>query len=506
MKNKIWLYFLALALFVVAPCGVNAASFKINVSCKDVVVNQTSTCTLTATASGAKVSSISARVAVTGNANFVSFQTASGWQGVGDGGRIELYSGTNSSGTFTVGTVTVKGLKAGSATLTVNSVLASDENFEDFATNSGSSRTFKVTAPTTTTTTKKTTKTTTTKKGNNGTTNKTTQPIITTNNNNNSTTPSATPLKLTSLRVDDFAVTYDNGIYYATVSHDTESVEITATAPEGITVIGTGKRTLAEGKNSIELVLRNIQNETATYQLIITRPDEFGIYDTKLTKLKVINYAFDFNPDILEYTVNIPYNVKEIYVLAESYSDDVIITGAGEIILEKGKDVVYVNVSYGDLASTKYVIHIKRNYTMIILYAISGTLGLGLMGALVYAHINKKAAVEKVIASKNKEVAIEKREQIKTAPVADIELNGEKVVGVGKRMVVPTKVVEVRQPEMPIVSPEPQSKSQVQVIKNAPEAQVKVIKKTVIPTQVKTVNTVQSPYQKENIVITDLDK
>ena len=94
---------------------------------------------------------------------------------------------------------------------------------------------------------------------------------------------------MTSVTVDDFDVEYRDGVYYVTVNSDTEEVTVNATAPEGVTVVGTGKRTLTEGRNAVELIARNSQNETATYQVIITRPSDDGVYNTLLSRLQVVD-------------------------------------------------------------------------------------------------------------------------------------------------------------------------------------------------------------------------
>lgn len=549
MRKKLCMLVMFIFMFTMGPSLVFAAdTFKVVLDCGNANVGKTGKCTVRATSTGGTVSAFHGKVSVTGNASFVSFTPGSGWSGDGNGGVIDIYTDISKSGTFTLGTVTYKGNQAGNASLVINDVMAThggneidgDNAFMEFTTASGAAKTFKIIAPTTTTTTKKTTtttnkitmpssKTTSTSKlviptGPTTSTTTLTNPshgytttssMYITSNVLNTTRTTMPALKLTSVTVDDFKVVFKNGVYYVTVKSDTEAVNVRATAPADITVYGTGPRTLAIGKNLVELVLRNPQNQTTTYQVIITRPDPSGIYDLTLSQLRVVDYEFDFNPDILEYTIKVPYNTGELYVLAEAYSKDVIVTGDGLVTMEEGRDAIYVNVSYGDIASQDYIIHIK-SYLMPILWGVIGLISAALVGMSIYAYLAKEKAVKKVTAIKDREIVNSKRIATQSAQNVNMEINGQNVLGVGRRIATPVPVAE--SPVQNVKSIEPVKVEPVktvptpaptQVVTNAPEAQVKVIKKTVVPTQVKTINTstpLSATYSPEDIVVTDLDK
>lgn len=554
MKKKIFTI-LIVALIYLVPNYVYATSLSVSISCKDVNVNSTATCTVSATVTNPTSDSsgvtpgladINADFAITSNggtATISSFSNGSGWEGsvlISDG-YFKLY-GDAHSGTFTVGTFTIKGTKAGKVTLSLTNIYGGDNVTGDQIKASNKSASFNVvaTASTTTTTTKTTTKKTaaatttktTTAKTAATTTKRTTTNSATTAANQNTATQrvttttvvratmAATDLVLSSVQVDDFNVTYENGIYYATVNANTEKVTISATAPAGVTVIGSGQRTLAVGDNSVDLVLRDQGGQTVTYQLIITRPEGLVITDTKLTSLRVVGYEFAFNPNTLEYTVTVPSNINEVYVEAKSYSSDVIITGDGVQTLNKGKNDIYIRVSYGELANTEYKITIKRSYMSTIMWVIIGLLGAGLIGMAIYANINRKAAVSKAVAEKNKQIAQNNRAAISGTP--QVQLNGESVVGTGKKTIAPTPVKPVTpvapQPGSPVVQATPVSPiktvtpvaqgaqnsqatpvvktvqakptvvqangakpSDPKMIQTAPPAQVKVVKTTVVP-------------------------
>lgn len=447
MKGK---YLIAFLFLMAMPFyKVNAGSVKVSVKCNAVTVGETTKCTITGNASGAEVTSFHGKVSVSGVGSFESFQTGSGFLGEGSNGVIDLYTDSKKSGTFSIGTVNIKTNAVGSGSLTISGIEASDENFENISGINNASATFNVTAKsTTTTTTKKTT---------------TTNQRVVTSNITTTTTRYVAPLKLTSLTVDDFKVTYENDIYYVTVNEDTTEVNINATAGEGITIIGLGKRSLADGKNTIDLVLKNEFDETATINLIITKPDGKKQVDTKLSLLKVVDYNFTFNPETYEYTIKVPYNVKEIYIMAEGKSNDVTIKNAGLQVLASGKNTIIVRSSYGDISETKYTITIKRTYlNMIFLIGFIGSI-LGLGGMIFYIYKKKDKVKDEVV----KEMATAKMEEKKEENKVVSSINGENSVGVGRRIVVPTKVVSAHANTVNTSEP---------MMTSAPNPQVKVIK------------------------------
>ncbi len=514
MKKKIGSLILIMALMLL-PNVVSAASFNMSISCGSSTAGGTTTCTISGSSGSTNIGSVEANISVNNGATISNFKKISGtsWQGDGDfsgsKGSFMFYTDTPSKNSFKIAQFTVKTPTAGNVTVSLNAINGGDNDTGNMIPCSNKTATITVK--------EKTTKPTTTKNPN-AVTQKTTQPTT------SITTTAQVPLELTSVRVDDFNVSYDGGVYYATVKPETDKVTISATAGSGITIIGTGQRNLAVGENAVDLVLRNQGGKTATFQLIITRPEGTVITDTKLTSLRVVGYDFAFSPDTKEYTVTVPSSLNEVYVEAKSYSDDVIITGAGTQALKKGTNEVHVRVSYGELGSTEYTITIKRSYMSVFMWIIIGTLGAALVAMGIYANINRKAAVSKAVAEKNKLLAQNNRAELNSAP--QVQLNGESVVGTGKKAVAPTPVqtvvatpqapaapvtpvapvvqaapVQTVQPAKPTVvaqapaAPTPAA-SEPQMIQTAPPAQVKVVKTTVVPVQqpaTQTVNTGATP-------------
>lgn len=436
-KSRLLLIIIATFMF---PSIVNASSIAIN--CNNVTVGESARCVIQG--SSPALQDIEGKISVTGPASITSVSQGSGFTPMENNysaksASFAYITERDKTGSFTIATINLSTEGTGTATIRLSGIQATVSDGSISSTSSTSFLIKEKPTTATTTTTKKVT-TTTTRKNNNVNPTKGTTPTTAL-----ITTPILEPLKLTSVTVDDFEVTYNNGVYYATTESYTESVTISATSTEGVTIVGTGVRKLSPGRNVVELVLRNLTTaQVNTYQVIITRPDDTANHDTKLTGLKVVNYGFAFSPDTYEYTIKIPYDVEEIYIIGETLNDDVNIAGVGLKSLTKGNNKIYIKVSYGNTESTDYVINIKRSYTKMILIIISIILGIGLIGAIVYALINRKAAMEARIDKKNHEMA-EMNRQV-NATTASIQVNGQNVVGVGRKTVIPTKVVNVKTP------------------------------------------------------------
>lgn len=207
---------------------------------------------------------------------------------------------------------------------------------------------------------------------------------------------------------------------------------------------------------------------------------------TKLTYLKVVNYGFEFDPDTLEYEITIPYDLKELYVVATG-SEGATITGAGEIELDKEKDSIVVTVNYPGLQPTIYRINISKNNKMLIMIIICVLLSIGLVGTTIYAIINRDAYLGKVKKEKNRLNILPKQEEKPT---------------VHKEVVTPTPVQPVAVPQ------------QIKVVKSvASTTEPSVIKKQVVistqpqvapvqPVQPQVVQTIQTTPVQPQVVQT----
>lgn len=490
--KKLNVLIVILLTLLISPNIVNAA--QVSVSCSNVIVGNETECVIRGTATA--LSDIDAKISVTGGVTMTSITNGEGFTPMeniasGKSGSFAYITSYDKQGSFIIAKVRVRADSVGTATFTISSPIVTDNGQN--VTLSSASSTFMVneqptspTQPTQTPTspTSPTQPTKTPTSPTSPTTVGTKKPINITSPTQSSierpdiTSPILESLKLLSITVDNFPVVYQDGAYYVNTENFTESVTISATAEEGVSIIGTGVRNLTFGKNVVEIILKNAFGQSNTYQVIITRPDDLNVHDTKLTNLKVVDYGFAFDPNTTEYTIKVPYNIEEIYVIAETLNSDVNISGAGLKTLTKGENKIYIKVSYGESQSTDYVITVKRSYSLMILLVGSGLLGTGLIAALIYAYINRKAAMEARVANKNRIIAEGVRQEIQSN-TPNLSVNGQNVIGEGRRTVVPTKVVSVKTSNQPVqsaVSPKVVNNN-TNLADNAPSAQIKLVKK-----------------------------
>ena len=343
------------------------------------------------------------------------------------------------------------------------------------------------------------------------------------------TTTKFANLKIKKVTVDDYKVRYIDGVFYATTTYEDDSVMIDAEPVGNAVIYGIGERNLTVGKNLVELkIVDRDTAEVAIYPLVITRPDTNEIYNTYLHKLEVVGYDIDFKRDVLEYTLFVPYNLGKVYVWGQAESGDSIVLGEGVYILNKEVEdnTIYVLVSYGDLQSTQYAIHIKRTYKSLIPWFIVGFLAIALVTTSIVMQRSKKKLKENMIAEKDKELVEAKKRAIITKQVdPQLKVNGEDTNDIGRRTVAPTqvpnhvvstqKVVQVpgkasftkeeeqgildRKVQKKIITPKPMMQE------SAPDAQTSLSSSET--TMIKnTPMDANGPYSSEDIVITNLNK
>lgn len=479
--KKINMLLIGFFVLLFAPSYVNATvSANISVSCNNVVVGSTTTCVVRGTAVAGEVTGIEASFGISPGATIESVSAASGWDVLSNSTTNIYYTAgaSNLKNTFDIATLNVRGTQAGTISLRVYDIKINDENYSTISLQEKSTS-FAATNPVAQTPTQ------------NAKPKVTQKPQVVPQSSTTTTIAAPTELKLDSVTVGDFEVTYNEGKYYATVNYDTESVEVTATANPNITIIGQGLRTLTTGKNIVELILRNEAGQSASIQVVITKPEDTNDYSTYLTSLKVVDYKLDFNRDVNEYTLYVPSTVKELYVIAESDNVDVSIMGAGLQTLKSGNNDLYIRVQYGTKATNEYIIHVKRSYNSVIMLVAIGLLSASLIGFGVFYYLkqkkNKILSVEeknKILAEANRTVASSKE---------NAQLNGQSVVTPRTIDVAPTQVTEVKVPTNPVTVATSAVKPQV-APQVAPQ-QVRVVTTNPQPTEVRQVNTGVQPHQ-----------
>ena len=168
------------------------------------------------------------------------------------------------------------------------------------------------------------------------------------------TTPPATVTKSSEARLSNFGIKpndfsgfkRDKYEYSTTVPNDVSEVEVYADVikDSNATVKGTGKVSLKEGDNTVEVTVTAEDGKTTkTYTLTIKRKtaaeeaSENGEARLKSLGIKPKEYDFTgFDSEKTEYSVEVPNEVEEIEVYATAMNSNAQITGTGMITLEEG--------------------------------------------------------------------------------------------------------------------------------------------------------------------------
>ena len=490
--RKLKYLIVALFAFGFSIGAASATSVSTYVTCdkKSVTVGTSVTCHVMAQIGGGKIESFSGNVSVSGPGTIASVTKGPNWQG-NDGTSINYYSANTFTGNITVANVVVNTSGAGSVTVKFTpggQIMDADTGAAIGARNSGNG-TIQVNAATQAP--KPTTKVV------------TTQAPVQTTAPTTTTTQAPVSLTFTELKVEGFDVKEENGSYYVTVNKDTKTINIIARVRDGVKLTGeTGERGLNDGKNTINYVLTDeATNRTQNYQLIITKPTADTV-DTRLKSLKIVNYDLKFDPDTLEYTVTVPMDTKEVYILTEANTSGVSVKGDGLVTLANGETIATITANFGEGNTTVYTIHIKKSMTQLFMWIVVATSIIIVIAVIIYFNLKEQGKIKEGITSKLFKKAQSNR-VAKTKDVnAGVKIGGNAVVGFGSQVVAPTQVeTPVEAPVEPKVeeAPTPVAVVDTTPIQEAPQpvktivtgqpAEVKVVTKTVVPTTVQTVNT-----------------
>lgn len=429
MKKRL-LFLISVIVFMLPLCVRADSSVSVNVSCNSALVGGVATCTVSATPT-AGLTAIEGTISMSGNAaSYDSIQNGSFTSMDLTASSFSLLG--NASSSVSLFTVKFKGVVAGSTTLTVRVNKISDGNYAEVPLNVTGSGKVTITAPATQ---EPTTQTPQTRPSGNTVsqtfTPQTTQPTTV------SIVQEVNNLYLTSLTVDGFEVKEEEGIYYCTVDETTEKVIVSATAPEGIMIAGVGERDISIGKNMVTITLNDGSGGISNRSLVIIRPDGRNT-NTLLESLNVVDYKIDFNPNIFEYEITVPYDTKEVYVVATAQNQDCVVTGDGFVIIDGKDSKAYVKVLYGDLTSSTYTIKFKKSYASLIpIIALSaGVAGMGIGMLILGIKLRKK----KLLLANEELAEKANKERLLRSVEPQLSLNGKDTLGVGSRVVQPTVI------------------------------------------------------------------
>lgn len=339
MKYK--LTFLCL-IFIMFIAPVNASS-SISLECPsssnidsiincDIIVN-----------SDDLISAVSTELKVSNNLEFISFTTASLWQGTGDFGDIELYTSPSINGTIKLGVASIKVLDSNSKTGTV--IL---DNTKFYLANFN---------------------------GISG--NKTSTNLKILSNNNN--------LSNISLSKGSISPSFNKNIldYQAVVDNDNVVISVDKEDSSSI-VSGDGFHSLKEGLNNFIITVTSESGIVKKYNIAITRPPKSNDKDIsksednkenksnpdvidqnktiiKLKNLEIKNYDLEFDENKNNYYLNLLNNENKLEIKAIPSDDNIKVTILGNEDLKEGDNEIVINLEDNSGNKNTYIIVAKKS-------------------------------------------------------------------------------------------------------------------------------------------------
>lgn len=138
------------------------------------------------------------------------------------------------------------------------------------------------------------------------------------------------------------------------------------------TVSGNGNYNLVEGKNKIQIMVTAEDGTIKTYLITVTRKEN-ELAQTLLEDLSVLEGALtpDFNPNVLNYVVNIPNEYESATVTYKTHNPDAVVDIYGNDNLEVGHNIITVKVSYNGEATIYTIDAIRQEASNTYLNALS---------------------------------------------------------------------------------------------------------------------------------------
>ncbi|MBR1416333.1 MAG: cadherin-like beta sandwich domain-containing protein, partial [Bacilli bacterium] len=149
--------------------------------------------------------------------------------------------------------------------------------------------------------------------------------------------------------------------YSINVGSDVTSIDINGT-PEASTTTVTGNRnyTLVAGENNIVLTtLAEDNTTTLTYNITVTR-DKSANANLSDLFIKEGKLSPNFDKNIIEYVVRVPYDVEEVHAVYETENNDATVEVSGNTNLVVGENIVSVKVTAQDESEKTYNIRVIR--------------------------------------------------------------------------------------------------------------------------------------------------
>ena len=165
-------------------------------------------------------------------------------------------------------------------------------------------------------------------------------------------------VKLDTLSINGNSVNLREGVYEYSFETDKDKVSISATSKTG-TVAGDGEKTLKDGKNTFELVVTK-GDDSKKYTIVVTKKSAPEETKCVLKSLSISSGSIDFDSDTFDYNITLDSNITSFSVTVPSEAN-VNFSPSDSINLKYGETkTISVVVLCANNVSTKYKLNVTR--------------------------------------------------------------------------------------------------------------------------------------------------
>lgn len=167
--------------------------------------------------------------------------------------------------------------------------------------------------------------------------------------------------RLSSLDIIGAIIDFDPDIKTYNITTKEELITISAT-PESIyaNVTGTGVKKVNYGNNVYEVEVTSEEGKKDSYVIKVNRPDDRSEI-TALSRLRISEVPFTFNPDIKVYNIDVPSDMERIYITAYPMHEKANVSGVGTKILEYGANSFSIIVTAEKGNTETYTLNVSRD-------------------------------------------------------------------------------------------------------------------------------------------------
>lgn len=297
MKKKIYFIYLFILLI---PLKVNALTGSVNINCSknSLYVGESTTCSISGYSSE-EVSAISTQLSTQGNINVTNISKSSAWQGE-SGNKLDLYTESNKTGSFTLATFNVSATSVGNGTINLSPSTFVDANFND---NGVAGKSINISVK-----------------------EKEVQKVVEETNNNTQNKveekkEDKIDVTLKTLNISNVKFNFKSSTYSYNIDvpYEVENLKIEAIANDKEAKVEIPSNTNLEvGKNKIIIKVTNKNNTKQEYTLNINRKEKILSKNSKLKSVVIKGYDLKFESNTYSYDIGtINQNKLDIDVVTE---------------------------------------------------------------------------------------------------------------------------------------------------------------------------------------------